>query len=997
LFGGIVRRTLARVLLLALLATSSPCAPPVFAQQGTLAQAEEFGRLLERLRVKSLEPKERIMLATRALAIERELRPLMDWEEQRGLLWWDLGRAHADLQEGVRKENIERAISAYQEALTIFTRDRSANDWADLKNDLARAYADRIGGDRADNLEKAIAAYEAALTVRTRRELPRAWAETQSNLANVYLSRIQGERADNLEKSITHLQAALQVATREALPQGWAQVQINLGNVYLFRIRGERADNLEDAIVAFGAALTVFKRETSPREWARTENSLGVAYWKRVRGERADNFEKAIPHLQAALTVNTRQRSPAQWAEGQNNLANVYLFRVRGDRRDNLEKAISGYNAALTVLSREARPHDWAEIQNNLGVTYWNRIHGKRVDNLARAIAHFQASLTIKTRDALPREHLRTARLLGSVLLETREWYLAGSAYATAREAFLLLFGQGLNDVEARDIIEDAGPLFAEAAFAAAQRGETERALGLASEGRARLMAVALKLQTLELPADKRQHLDELRVAIRTAESALNIPQDVARVAAIEKLAVLRGELLTLVKGANAAESSPAFALRQGRATASNGAIALPVLTKVGGKIFIVTGARHDTGLAVVDVPELTIEKLSELLSGHAHKDGKLGGWLGAYSVNYMPRAEQDKHWPVWLGAITELGPELWRLFAGQLDVALRERGVQPGSRLIWLPSGALGILPLGLAQDPAGGRYLADTYEIVYAPSLDVLTTSQDHIAKAATSLALIANPTGDLPGTEKEATIVASHFASSAQTVLQRNAATPAAVLDALKGKDYWHFASHGMFCWRDARLSGLIGFGTPHEHCGQQLGGEPLTVARLLEAERLGRPRLVVLSACETGLYDIGNNYDEFIGLPGTFLALGAAGVLGTLWPVSDAATALLIAKFYELHMDQRVPPPAALNQAQTWLRQATNSDLQSYARIAANQGRLTSRHMTEIEQELSENGLKRSRNKSVVEWSQPQASFDAAARLVRPYAHPYFWAGFIHTGL
>ena len=105
----------------------------------------------------------------------------------------------------------------------------------------------------------------------------------------------------------------------------------------------------------------------------------------------------------------------------------------------------------------------------------------------------------------------------------------------------------------------------------------------------------------------------------------------------------------------------------------------------------------------------------------------------------------------------------------------------------------------------------------------------------------------------------------------------------------------------------------------------GPQRLSVGRLLETDGLGRPRLVVLSACETGLYDIDRNPDEFIGLPGTFTALGAAGVLGTLWPVNDTATALLIAKFYDLHMGGRLAPPTALRQAQLWLRQATNADL------------------------------------------------------------------------
>jgi CHAT domain-containing protein len=151
--------------------------------------------------------------------------------------------------------------------------------------------------------------------------------------------------------------------------------------------------------------------------------------------------------------------------------------------------------------------------------------------------------------------------------------------------------------------------------------------------------------------------------------------------------------------------------------------------------------------------------------------------------------------------------------------------------------------------------------------------------------------------------------------------------------------------------------------------------------------------VLSACETGLYDIDRNPDEFIGLPGAFTALGAAAVLGTLWPVSDAATALLMAKFYELHMGSKLAPPTALWQAQSWLRQATNTDLTAYARLAAKQGRLENRDLVSMERALSESGLTRSRNATAIEWIAPprarspnKTSPSDANRLARPYAHP-----------
>jgi CHAT domain-containing protein len=181
----------------------------------------------------------------------------------------------------------------------------------------------------------------------------------------------------------------------------------------------------------------------------------------------------------------------------------------------------------------------------------------------------------------------------------------------------------------------------------------------------------------------------------------------------------------------------------------------------------------------------------------------------------------------------------------------------------------------------------------------------------------------------------------------------------------------------------------------------GAAPLSVGRLLETDGLGRPRLVVLSACETGLSDITSSPDEFIGLPGTFTALGAAGVLGTLWPVSDAATALLMAKFYDLHLEAGLDPPAALSGAQVWLRDATGDDLNGYAAVAAARGRLQPAQLASLAEELKPasptdarraaplDGTVGGNETGTVQTPSPQ-------RPARPYGHPYYWAGFIYTG-
>ena len=117
-------------------------------------------------------------------------------------------------------------------------------------------------------------------------------------------------------------------------------------------------------------------------------------------------------------------------------------------------------------------PELWAQLQQNLGVAYAGRLNGTRADNRRKAIAAFEAALTVFTRDGYPYDHLRTARLLGGTLLEAGELQRARLAHDDARDAFLVLLGEGIEKSETRALIADAGPLFSDFAFGAAQRGE---------------------------------------------------------------------------------------------------------------------------------------------------------------------------------------------------------------------------------------------------------------------------------------------------------------------------------------------------------------------------------------------------------------------------------------------------------------------------------------------------------------------------------------------
>jgi CHAT domain-containing protein len=179
------------------------------------------------------------------------------------------------------------------------------------------------------------------------------------------------------------------------------------------------------------------------------------------------------------------------------------------------------------------------------------------------------------------------------------------------------------------------------------------------------------------------------------------------------------------------------------------------------------------------------------------------------------------------------------------------------------------------------------------------------------------------------------------------------------------------------------------------------ELLTIGRLLERQgSLGRPQLVVLSACETGLYDIGRNPDEFVGLPATFMQVGAAGVLGSLWLVDDLATSLLMAKFYDLHLGGGgLEPPSA----------AAGPGLAA----RCDQGRAADLYRKHGRQGPARCNTARRSPQCVdhawpVAWHSVRRHLASAAvtgwprrergRSGSPAFHdPYYWAGFVYTGL
>ncbi len=217
--------------------------------------------------------------------------------------------------------------------------------------------------------------------------------------------------------------------------------------------------------------------------------------------------------------------------------------------------------------------------------------------------------------------------------------------------------------------------------------------------------------------------------------------------------------------------------------------------------------------------------------------------------------------------------------------------------------------------------------------------------------SLFAIQNPTEDLNYTNLEVESILSYFPS--HQVLSKNQATKAALSQAatqLKEANYLHFSCHGYFnlnypqnsflLLADAYISPITDDANPEKYL-KVSDTEAIDLSKCLTLGNLfertfdfSQTRLVVLSACETGLTDFNNTSDEYIGLPSGFLYAGSSSVVSSLWTVNDLSTSFLMIKFIQILKNATdMSIPLAMNQAQRWLRDGTKEELQEWVKKLA----------------------------------------------------------------
>jgi CHAT domain-containing protein len=262
---------------------------------------------------------------------------------------------------------------------------------------------------------------------------------------------------------------------------------------------------------------------------------------------------------------------------------------------------------------------------------------------------------------------------------------------------------------------------------------------------------------------------------------------------------------------------------------------------------------------------------------------------------------------------ITILATELYQTLLSPI----REK-LSSDKKICLIPDKSLFELPFAVLTSPVSQKPLIAEKEFFIAPSANVflyLSKKAETFSKdSPENILSIGNPRlyqSDLPNLESaktEAVTIAKEYQNP--ITLLESEASKEKVIQNLRQADIIHFAGHYVINERSPLLSSLILSQSTE-------GGNDEKQYKLANYEILGenlsKTRLVVLSACQTGI----ENYyqgEGMIGASRTFLAAGIPLVVASQWAVDSDATSELMIRFHKYRKTERLSTMSAVRKAQ-----------------------------------------------------------------------------------
>jgi hypothetical protein len=820
----------------------------------------------------------------------------------------NLGSAYlAKYQRFGHTADLDEAIGLLQSAVNNSSSQHS--DHAMYLANLGNALREKFNrfGDLVD-LEAAITAVRRALDTSPPGGIARARRLTK-------LSSMLSDRYGRLGR-LDDLDAAVDTS-REAQSQTPVGNPDYAGRLHrlsrVLRNRFEAVGDLADLSEALDLAQLAVNRSTNGRERAYSLNELTVALQMRFEHlRRATDLDKAITAAREAIditpvdhqehagfldrlsavlqlrfketgsvadineAVEIGQRSVAATSQGEpnqagrmNNLALAFFnrFKALSDLAD-LDAAMKLGGAAVTSTPYD-NPACGKYAGNLANYSYQRLLHTREPEFLDQALMYYQLAARLPTAPAFVRA--MNARSWASLASQARNWPMAAKAYGITMEQLASLTGRRLTRASRQYYLERFTALGTQAAAVSLNLEDPARALSLLEQGRGILLAQALEARSAEILAlsDKypelARRLRELAGILEIDSEGLGLPTAAPEASGTpdpERRRMLTAEWDQLLEDIR---RLPDFGEFLKPPTVER-------LTQIaqGGPVVVinVSDLRCDAlilsreGVQTVPLPDLT-------LHGTIERAVQL---LEAVAENSWETNEKIFDVLEWLWDTTA-SPIL-----DYLGYSATPAGDGPLPRLWWMPTGPLSVLPIHAAghhlERGPQRRTVPDRVISSYTFTLRALQHAQarEHAGKPRLLAVAMTQTPGerDLVYAADEVTKAINGLRSTATKLINADA-TRRAVLDALPGATWVHFACHGRSDPADPADSSLL------------LNDGPLRVRDLASLD-IGRAYFAYLSGCKTA-YSGTHLTDETIHIASAFQASGFAHVIGTLWPVAD----------------------------------------------------------------------------------------------------------------
>lgn len=962
----------------------------------------------------------------------------------------NLGVIYLQRIQGNKADNIERAIACLENALLVNQKETNLIQWGNLQQNLGVAYLQRIRGEIPLNLERAKDYFEKALTVFKIDVFPDRWAEINANLGLIYMKSICGNKLDNLEKALIYYQKTLNIHTIENYPDKWAKNQHQIGLIYSERIKGDRRENFVYAIQAFNNSLTIFTRENYPEKWATIQQDLGhIYYYQRSFNNRQQELIKAINHYQQALTIITKENYPQKWATIQLNLGVAYSSQITAENKaEKLEQSLTCYENALTIFTEDNFPLEWLELQNNLANLYIEKINFDNSENLIiltleklklclqktynqspilwaknqmnlaqlysktgkinECFTHFRYALTIFTPHNFPFECAIIGHKLGTIAFKNGLWQEAINGYNVAITAAEKSRLWSSNDFNRKEIITNLINAYFNIVTACVNSNQLDKALEYVERNRAKLLADLMASNDLynnnNISLELQNYLQEYE-KLQQQIHQINRPNNNQNSNKVLTRISLQSSNETVVK----LELDKLQLWQKIRKLD-------PVLA---GEIEI-NSSNIKTIQQLIDYPTTAILNFYTNLE-HTYifiitkKQINCHTCLNQNLTNFQDWIAQE--WLI-LYAKDQESKKIWH---NQMNQFLQQLAIKINldqlinnhlldiEELIIIPHLYLHQIPFSALPISGGeGKYLGDKFLIRYIPSCQILEFCHNRpLLENNLVYGIVEDATEDLYFTKFECEQIANLYQINQDLRLKgKQEATVNNYRQLLQEKKVnVLLSSHHASSRLDKPLeSKLI------------LADGEITLGQLM-TPAWRSPELcdVFLSCCETGL-TVTEITDDPLTLSTGFLCAGARNVVSTLWAVNDLATSLF-SIFYHRYRQGGSTRVSALQQAQEDLRNLTAETLTNIYQpqlIDFFQSQFTNANQCykQAKEELKQY------EKTTIEYEQcyqKMKQYGTIADKMRkvkseivnhislfcqenqPFSHPYYWAGFICSGL